>query len=88
MMNLKLDREEREILRAYDRGELKPVRNFVNRKQALIQAARATIAKRRNINIRISEEVLTKLQAKAITEGLPYQTLVGSILHKYANGTL
>lgn len=88
MKNLKFDKEEREILRAFDRGEFKPVRNFAQRRQELMKAARTTLAKRRNINIRISQDVLSKLQAKAITEGLPYQTLVGSILHKYAHGTL
>jgi len=54
-----------------------------------IQAiAKATLDKTRNINIRLSERDVLKLKAKAIEEGMPYQTLVSSVLHKYTTGAL
>lgn len=48
----------------------------------------ALLKKNKNINIRLQEATLNKLKAKAAEEGLPYQTLIGSVLHKYVNGTL
>ena len=86
--NPQLDEEEKELLRSFEAGEWKPVKNFEQRKAELVAAAKATVAKRRNINIRLSEQTLMTLKQKAMEEGLPYQTLVGSILHKYATGKL
>lgn len=84
----KLDAEEREIARAYNRGELKTVSNL---KEEIAKAKRAAInymRKQARINIRISNNDLEKIKQKAAYEGLPYQTLIASILHKYAEGTL
>lgn len=80
-----LDKEEKEILDAYNKGEFKSVPNIEEEKQKLVAAARATLNKNRNINIRISERDLHKLKAKAAAKGLPYQTLVSSVLHQYSN---
>lgn len=79
-----LDAEELEILKAYYNGELKgsPV------PQSMIDAAKKTLRKDKNINIRISEIDLESLKMIAAREGMPYQTLIGSILHKYASGYL
>jgi len=52
-------------------------------KKELIRSARFTLNKTRNINLRLTEKTLLKLKAKAIEEGIPYQTLASSILHKY-----
>ena len=79
-----LDEYEKEILEAYEDGRLKP-----SKSQADYQTiARNTLKKNRKINIRISENDLTALQRRAAREGIPYQTLIGSVLHKYACGFL
>ena len=74
--------ELEEIEHALDNGGLKSVPNLEQRKQELQLAARNTLNKTRNINIRLSERDLYRLKAKAIEEGIPYQTLASSILHK------
>lgn len=79
-----LDGYEKEILEAYENGRLKP-----SKSQADYQTiAMNTLKKNRKINIRISENDLTALQRRAAREGIPYQTLIGSVLHKYASGFL
>lgn len=80
-----LDKEEQEIEKAFERGELKRIKNFKQEKRRLMEAARNTLNKTRNINLRLSERTLARLKTKAMEEGLPYQTLASSILHKYAN---
>lgn len=85
MKKYKLDKEEQEILESFERGEWKPVKDFAKAKKEAMEAARNTLHKTRNINLRITEKDLQKLKAKAIEEGLPYQTLAASILHKYTS---
>lgn len=88
--NLKLDAYEQEIEDALGRGEIVPMPNQAKRKKELQASARYTLTllkKNKNINIRLPEETLNKLKYKANREGLPYQTLIGSILHKYVSGT-
>lgn len=77
-----LDKEEEELLRVFEGGEFKSVPNFEQRKKELQQIARNSLNKTRNINIRLSERDLYRLKAKAVKEGVPYQTLASSILHK------
>lgn len=77
-----LDPEEEEILKAFEEGTLVRVKNFHKEKKKLEEAARNTLNKTKNINIRISARDLYKLKAKAMREGIPYQTLASSILHK------
>ena len=79
-----LDDYEKEILEAYENGRLKPSKSHVDYQTM----ARNTLKKNRKINIRISENDLIALQRKAAREGIPYQTLIGSVLHKYASGLL
>ncbi|HVW22907.1 MAG TPA: hypothetical protein VHB51_00210 [Candidatus Saccharimonadales bacterium] len=67
---------------ALDRGELKGIANLEREKDRWQQIAGQSASKTRNINIRLSERDLLRLQAKALEEGLPYQTLAASILHK------
>lgn len=80
-----LDPEEKAILEAYDRGEFVPVKNQAAMKRKLQKAAEYTLKKTKNINIRLTEPDYHGLKVKAIEEGLPYQTLAASILHKYVS---
>jgi len=79
-----LDDYENEILEAYESGKLKPI-ELQDDYQAM---ARNTMKKNRKINIRISENDLSVLRRRAAREGIPYQTLVGSVLHRFASGLL
>ena len=79
-----LDDDEREIMNAFEQGRLRPVESSVDFRQV----ARNTMLKNRKINIRITENDLSALQRKAAREGIPYQTLIGSVLHKFASGFL
>lgn len=85
MKYYELDKEEQEILNSFERGEWKPVKNLAKEKRRLRQIARTTLNKTRNINLRLSERVLAKLKARAVKEGLPYQTLASSILHRFVS---
>ncbi|MEA3466257.1 MAG: hypothetical protein U9R29_09695 [Thermodesulfobacteriota bacterium] len=87
MDKIKLDREEQEILDAFEADEFKSVLND-ERKKYLAQAAEQTVKKDKRINIRISSKDLSAIQRRALQEGLPYQSLVASILHKYISGSL
>lgn len=84
MKYYELDKEEKELLKEVELGQWKRVKNFQKVKKELEQAVKNTLNKTRNINIRLSERTLYKLKAKAIEEGIPYQTLAASVLHKYA----
>jgi predicted DNA binding CopG/RHH family protein len=83
----KLDAYEHEVLGAFERGELKSVAT----KEELAKlkaAARATAIKDRRVNIRLSSGDLSDIQVRALEEGIPYQTLIASVLHKYVTGRL
>lgn len=78
---------EDDLLAAFEAGRLKSVAT----KAELVRlraAARATASKDKRVNIRMSSVDLHELQAKALQEGLPYQTLIASVLHKYVAGSL
>lgn len=85
---IKLNEEEKEILEAFDTGKLKRSRNYKKQIKQHKSAADTTFKKDARINIRLSSRDLRSLQAKAFKEGMPYQTLVSSILHKYIDGQL
>jgi predicted DNA binding CopG/RHH family protein len=87
-MKTKLTKEEKGILDSFERGEWIPVANLDKRKKELAEYARNTLRKDKRLNIRISERDLIELQRKAVKEGLPYQTYVSSIIHKFINGGL
>lgn len=82
MKYYELDDEEKQLLTEIEKGEWKPVKNFAKRKKELMQIARNTLNKTRNINLRLSERDLLKLKAKAAREGIPYQTLAASLIHR------
>jgi predicted DNA binding CopG/RHH family protein len=88
MSDLKLTPEELELLASYENEEWQSVKNMKEQKETYQAYARATFRKDKRINIRISEKDLLALQKRAIREGIPYQTLVSSVLHKYVRGTL
>ena len=79
---------EQEILASFERGEWKPVRNQKGKVARLRAAAEATLLKNKRVNIRISSRDLEGLQARAAEEGVPYQTLMASVLHKFVSGRL
>lgn len=81
------DNDEKELLDSFERNEWRSVQDLKKRKLELEESARNTIRKDKRVNIRISERDLKELQKIAIKEGLPYQTLISSILHKYVNKT-
>ncbi len=84
---IKLDKEEEELLASVEAGEWRSVPNFEEEKKKAEKIAAATFKKDRRVNIRISSKDLIGLQKRALEEGIPYQTLISSILHKYlANG--
>ncbi|MFO1508362.1 MAG: hypothetical protein U1F31_01140 [Steroidobacteraceae bacterium] len=84
----KLSSEEREILEAFEGGQLKRVKNHRQELARHRKAAAATFAKDSRINIRLSSKDLRALQKRALTEGIPYQTLVSSVLHKFVEGQM
>ena len=87
MSKVKLDKEEKKLLKAYEAGEFKSVLTPARKKQ-IQEAASSTFKKDKRINIRISSRDLEAIQKRALVEGIPYQTLVSSILHKYVSGSL
>jgi len=87
MSKSKLSREEQELLDTIEAGEYESVLTDT-RKKELEAIADNTFKKDKRINIRISNRDLTAIQSKASQEGIPYQTLVSSIIHKYISGSL
>jgi predicted DNA binding CopG/RHH family protein len=85
---IRYDNEELEILQALEEGALKPVKDSAQKIKSHQAAATATFKKDQRLNIRISSRDLKNLQARALEEGIPYQTLAASLLHKYVTGQL
>ena len=85
---LKLDQEEKEILEAYESGDLKSVKGFKKESRLIRQAAANTLRRDRKVSIRIANRDLEGIRAKAAQEGIPYQTLIANILHKFVSGRL
>ena len=86
---MKNDKEyEADVLRSFEKDEWKPARNLKKEIERYRMAAVETLLKNRRVNIRISAMDLEGLQARAAEEGLPYQTLMASVLHKYVSGRL
>lgn len=85
---LPLDEEEKELMESLEKDEWRPVENLDEVRQKLADAASLTLKKDRRINLRLSEKDYQQTQIKAIEEGLPYQTLISSLVHKYLTGKL
>jgi len=88
MDKIKLDKEEQEILESFERGEWKSVQHVKAEIIQHQQSARKTLKKDKRVNIRISSKVLEEIQALAVENGIPYQTLMSSVLHRYVSGYL
>ena len=86
MTKVKLDKYEKDILAAYEADEFVSVMT-PERKKEIQQIAKNTFKKDKRINIRITNRDLVAIQKRALEEGIPYQTLVSSILHKYISGS-
>ena len=84
----KLNAEEKQILQAFESGKLKPAKSRARELTQHRKIAEATFTKDSRINIRISSKDLRALQKRALVEGMPYQTLVASVLHKYVEGQI
>jgi predicted DNA binding CopG/RHH family protein len=82
-----VDAYEQEVLSAFEKGSLKSVATKGELEKFRV-AARATAVKDRRVNIRLSSIDLNDIQIKALQEGMPYQTLIASVLHKYVSGRL
>lgn len=83
-----LDEEEREILEAFEQGQLQSIGDLEGELERHREYASETFKKDKRISIRISGRDLDRLRKRALKEGLPYQTLIASILHKYVDGRL
>jgi len=83
-----IDQEEKDLMESIERDEWQPVENINHEKKKAIAAARNTLKKDKRINLRLTQKDYRQIQIKAIEEGIPYQTLISSIVHKYLNGFL
>jgi len=83
-----LDQEEKDLMESIERDEWQSVKNIDSEKEKAIEAARNTLKKVKRINLRLTQKDYHQIQIKAIEEGMPYQTLISSLVHKYLNGSL
>lgn len=84
----KMDQEEREILESFEAGEWKTVPDKEKELERYQAYARATFRKDERVSVRLSSKDLEALKKRALVEGIPYQSLISSVLHKYASGRL
>lgn len=84
MKYFELDKNEQRLLKDFESGSLKRVKNMKRESLRYRQSARATLNKTRSINIRVSDRDLQKIRVLAVARGLPYQTLISALLHQYS----
>ena len=80
--------EERDLMESIEKDDWRSVKHIEKEKEKAIAAARNTLKKDKRINLRLTQKDYHQIQVKAIEEGIPYQTLISSIIHKYLNGSL
>ena len=80
-----IDQEEKDLMESIERDEWQQVEDFDQEKDKAIVAARNTLKKDKRINLRLTQKDYYQIQIRAIQEGVPYQTLISSIVHKYLN---
>ena len=85
---MKIDAQEKDLLKSVERGEWTSTGGDKQARTRYTRYAKATFRKDRRLNIRLSSKDLEAIQKRALAEGLPYQTLISSLLHKYAAGSL
>ena len=85
---MKMDADDKELLDSVERGEWKSAKGGKRERAGYSRYAKATFRKDRRLNIRLSSKDLEAIQKRALAEGMPYQTLISSLLHKYASRRL
>jgi len=85
---MKLDKEEKGILAAYDKGLMKTSTPSKREKNKIKSMAKSTFLKNRRVTIRLYDHDLKGIQKKAMEKGMPYQTLISSMIHQYVEGDL
>lgn len=88
MKNYQLDKEEQELSSSIERGEWKPAKNMAAEIKKYAEYAKNALKKDQRISIRMSKQDFIGIQGRAVDEGILYQTLITSIVHKYLNGKL
>ncbi len=88
MKNFNLDSEEMEVTESLESGEWNSVNNLENEIQVHQNIAKSTLKKDKRVNLRMSSKDLEAIKTYAVEEGLPYQTLMSSVLHKFVTGRL
>ena len=88
MSKIKLDPEEQQLLDSYEDQEWVPIRDQDGVRARFAEVAAAPHGKDQRVNIRLTARDLDQIRVRALEEGIPYQTLIGSILHKYVTGRL
>jgi len=83
-----IDQEEKDLMSSIENNEWQLVKNIDQEKEKAVAAARNTLKKDKRINLRLTQKDYHQIQIKAIEEGIPYQTLISSLVHKYLNGSL
>jgi predicted DNA binding CopG/RHH family protein len=83
-----IDPEEKKLMESIEKDDWRPVKDFDREKEKAISAARNTLKKDKRINLRLTQKDYHQIQIRAIEEGIPYQTLISSLVHKYLNGSL
>ncbi len=83
-----IDEEEKDFIESFERGEWQTVAGVVKEAEASREYARNTLKKDKRINIRLSEKDLEDLRVMAVENGIPYQTMISSVLHRFATGQL
>ena len=87
-MNDKLSVKERDILDRFERGDLRSAPGAEREVEVARQAARNTFNKTKRVNLRVTERDFKLAHSPAREEGIPYQTLLSSVIHKYLAGRL
>jgi predicted DNA binding CopG/RHH family protein len=85
---MKFDETEKELIASIEKGEWVSIQNLQDEIEKSRVIASSTMTKDQRMNIRIARRDLEALKIKALEEGMPYQTLVSSIIHKYLTGRL
>lgn len=85
---MKLDKEEKYLIDSIEKGEWRSIADLQREIERSKEIAKETVVKDQRMNIRIAKKDLDALKVKAMEEGIPYQTLVSSIIHKYLSGSL
>ncbi len=83
-----ISEEERDIISRFERDELRPAADAEREIEAACLAARSTFNKSRRVNLRVTERDFNLAHSRAREEGIPYQTLLSSVIHKYLSGRL